>query len=70
VPVPPVVVVDTLGAGDAFHGAYAYFTARGGGTVAERIERSARVAALRCSVIGPRVWLNELSSERNRKWER
>ncbi|MGK2869112.1 MAG: PfkB family carbohydrate kinase, partial [Mycobacterium sp.] len=26
VPVQPVVVVDTLGAGDAFHGAYAYFS--------------------------------------------
>ncbi|OPX10543.1 PfkB family carbohydrate kinase [Mycobacterium sp. AT1] len=64
VPAERVVVVDTLGAGDAFHGAYSYFSTRGAGGVAERIERSARVAALRCSMVGPRAWLSELSSER------
>jgi sugar/nucleoside kinase (ribokinase family) len=67
VPVAPVVVVDTLGAGDAFHGAYAYFSTRAGCAVTERIQRSASVAALRCSVIGPRAWLTELSSEQTRK---
>lgn len=60
VPVPPVAVVDTLGAGDAFHGAYAYYATHVDG-VAERVERSTRVAGLRCSVIGPRAWLSELS---------
>lgn len=63
VPVEPVMVVDTLGAGDAFHGAYAYFSTRIGTDVAERVERSSRVAALRCSVVGPRAWLSELSIE-------
>ena len=63
VPVEPVVVVDTLGAGDAFHGAYAYFSTQPERGVAERIDRSARVAALRCSVVGPRAWLSELPSE-------
>ena len=67
VPAEPVVVVDTLGAGDAFHGAYSYFSTRGEGGIAKRIERSARVAALRCSMVGPRAWLSELSSERIRK---
>lgn len=67
VPAEPVVVVDTLGAGDAFHGAYSYFATRGGGGTAERIERSAHVAALRCSMVGPRAWLSELSSEQIRK---
>ena len=52
-------LVDTLGAGDAFHGAYAYYSTQPG-SLSERIDRSARVAALRCSVIGPRVWLHEL----------
>ncbi|MBN3459374.1 kinase [Mycobacterium sp. DSM 3803] len=69
VPVDQVEVVDTLGAGDAFHGAYAYFTTQPGG-VAERIERSARVAALRCSVVGPRAWLSELPGVQTRKRER
>lgn len=60
VPVQPVVVVDTLGAGDAFHGAYSYFSAQPQSSVGERIDRSARVAALRCSVVGPRAWLSGL----------
>ena len=67
VPVEPVVVVDTLGAGDAFHGAYSYFSTQVGSGVAECIERSTRVAALRCSVVGPRAWLSELPSEQIRR---
>ena len=70
VPVEPVVVVDTLGAGDAFHGAYSYFSTQMTSSVAERIDRSARVAALRCSVVGPRAWLSELHMEKTRKRER
>jgi len=70
VPVQPVVVVDTLGAGDAFHGAYSYFSTQIESSVVERIDRSARVAALRCSVVGPRAWLSELTIEQNRKRER
>jgi sugar/nucleoside kinase (ribokinase family) len=70
VPVEPVVVVDTLGAGDAFHGAYSYFSTQIESSVAERIARSVRVAALRCSVVGPRAWLSELPSQQTRKRER
>jgi sugar/nucleoside kinase (ribokinase family) len=70
VPVEPVTAVDTLGAGDAFHGAYSYFAARIDGGVAERIARSARVAALRCSVVGPRAWLSELPDVQKRKRDR
>lgn len=62
VDVEPVAVVDTLGAGDAFHGAYAYYSTQPG-SLSERIDRSAHVAALRCSVIGPRAWLHELSAD-------
>jgi sugar/nucleoside kinase (ribokinase family) len=65
VPVEPVVVVDTLGAGDAFHGAYAYFSTQAMTGITERIERSAGVAALRCSVVGPRAWLDQLSRDQN-----
>lgn len=70
VSVEPVVVVDTLGAGDAFHGAYSYFSTQRECGVAERIDRSARVAALRCSMVGPRAWLSELPTELTRKRER
>jgi sugar/nucleoside kinase (ribokinase family) len=52
VPVEPAVLVDTLGAGDAFGGAYAYFSTRLDRDVAEGIDRSARLAALTCSVFG------------------
>ncbi len=69
VPVPAVQAVDTLGAGDVFHGAYAYFATRPGG-LEHRIDRSARVAALRCSIVGPRAWLDELPDEHTRKQER
>jgi sugar/nucleoside kinase (ribokinase family) len=65
VAVEPVVVVDTLGAGDAFHGAYSYFATQLENTVGECIDRSARVAALRCSVVGPRAWLSRLPTERH-----
>ena len=58
VPVERVTAVDTLGAGDVFHGAYCHYSDQAG--IVERIERSAQVAALRCSVIGPRAWLREL----------
>jgi sugar/nucleoside kinase (ribokinase family) len=70
VPVDPVVVVDTLGAGDAFHGAYSYFSAQTETSVAERVDRAARVAARRCAVVGPRAWLSELPIEQTRKRER
>ena len=70
VPVEPVVVVDTLGAGDAFHGAYSYFSTQIESSVSERIDRSARVAALRCSVVGPRAWLSELPRNRRESEQR
>lgn len=67
VSVPPVAVVDTLGAGDAFHGAYSYYCTQSASSLTERIDRSARVAALRCSIVGPRAWLDELPTDRKRE---
>lgn len=77
VAVPTVRVVDTLGAGDAFHGAFAYYAARDRATdratgrtgadaaagdelLREHLAAAAGVAALRCSVVGPREWLGLL----------
>lgn len=56
VPVPRADVVDTLGAGDAFHGALAW--ALGSGTpFPGALAEAARVASLRVTVAGPRDWL-------------
>lgn len=62
VDVPAVTAVDTLGAGDVFHGAYAWFSTDGESNLTDRLARSARVAALRCSVVGPRSWIEHVPS--------
>ncbi|GMA26075.1 hypothetical protein GCM10025864_38340 [Luteimicrobium album] len=62
VPVPAVDAVDTLGAGDAFHGALAWALASGAGFVGALAE-AARVASLRVSVAGPRAWLATLGTD-------
>ena len=67
VAVPAVTVVDTLGAGDAFHGAFAWFVVQrpygpDGADLRRALDSAARVAALRCTIAGPRAWLAALSS--------
>jgi sugar/nucleoside kinase (ribokinase family) len=74
VPVPRVQAQDTLGAGDAFHGALAWAlapasrrpaTARPGVVLRERerlvgaLEFAVGVAAVRCETAGPRRWLDD-----------
>ncbi len=54
--VPEVGVVDTLGAGDVFHGGYAFALAQGLG-LERRIAFASEVAATRCAHVGPRSWL-------------
>ncbi len=56
VSVPKTTAVDTLGAGDVFHGAYAYALAQGN-DLEDRIRFANTVAATRCAHIGPRSWL-------------
>ncbi len=55
IPVPSVPVVDTLGAGDVLHGAYAYYRADGC-DAKESLARAAEVAAFRCRFAGSRTW--------------
>ncbi len=62
VAVPAVTAVDTLGAGDALHGAYAFLRTDPGLSVTERLAGAAAVAALRCSIVGPREWLAGVGS--------
>ena len=52
-PAFPVPVVDTTGAGDVFHGAFAYALARGW-PVARGMEFASAVAALSCRALGGR----------------
>jgi sugar/nucleoside kinase (ribokinase family) len=74
VEVPHVHAMDTLGAGDAFHGAVAHELTQlrsaarephdlppDAGTVSAVFGRACRVAALRVTVLGPRAWLGNLA---------
>lgn len=62
---PPVVAADTLGAGDAWHGALAYRVAAPGrvpdvGDLPELVNFANRVAARRVARVGARAWLADL----------
>ncbi|AEG43309.1 PfkB family carbohydrate kinase [Isoptericola variabilis] len=59
VDVPRVEARDTLGAGDAFHGALAAALAAGT-PLPEACDRAARVASTRVAHVGPRGWLAEV----------
>jgi sugar/nucleoside kinase (ribokinase family) len=56
IPIPSVPAVDTLGAGDVLHGAYAFHRAQGC-DVAGAVERAVRVASFRCRFAGSRAWI-------------
>ncbi|QTE29579.1 PfkB family carbohydrate kinase [Pengzhenrongella sicca] len=67
IPVPRIAAVDTLGAGDVFHGAFAWFVIQRpvddeGADLRRALDAAARVAALRCTIAGPRAWLDVLTS--------
>lgn len=56
--VPSIVVgreVDTLAAGDVFHGAFCYFLAKGNNFM-ESLRQAGRVATASCRFMGPRRW--------------
>jgi len=60
---PAVEVVDTAGAGDALHGAYAYAMAvLPSSSVEQRLEFAVHVASLKCRFRGTRTWLPELAA--------
>ncbi|MEO0869794.1 MAG: PfkB family carbohydrate kinase [Cyanobacteria bacterium J06642_11] len=57
--VPQVVVVDTLGAGDIFHGAFCYTWA---GDFAAALTRASQIASLSCQYFGTRAWISQRGS--------
>jgi sugar/nucleoside kinase (ribokinase family) len=69
VPVPHVAAVDTLGAGDAYHGALLHVLAGGAVPVpvaaaVDALAYAAEVAAVRCASFGPRAWLDDPALDR------
>ena len=58
IPVMPIQPVDTLGAGDIFHGAFCHY-------ILERndfhlsLERAGEVASLSCTSLGTRAWIEQ-----------
>lgn len=55
---PSVTAVDTLGAGDAFHGALVAGLLLDGGDLRLAVERAVRVASRRVQHVGARAWLH------------
>lgn len=55
--VPRVEVVDTMGAGDVFHGAYCWHAAQGCGFV-QALGKAAKLAAESCRWRGTRAWMH------------
>ncbi|HEY9887822.1 MAG TPA: PfkB family carbohydrate kinase [Candidatus Obscuribacterales bacterium] len=59
-PVPPLQPMDTLGAGDIFHGAFCYHYAHTGDFLTA-LTAAIPVAALACQSFGTRQWIKEFS---------
>ncbi len=56
VDVPNVEVIDTLGAGDIFHGAFCYYYAQNK-HFTHALEKASKIAAKSCEYRGPRTWM-------------
>jgi sugar/nucleoside kinase (ribokinase family) len=60
--VPKVEVVDTMGAGDIFHGAYCFFASTGRGFI-ESLAEATKVASESCQYAGTREWMKHVPAE-------
>ncbi len=60
--VPQVEVVDTMGAGDIFHGAYCFFASTGRGFI-ESLAEANKVASESCRFAGTREWMKHVPVE-------
>ena len=57
IPAVGVDTIDTLGAGDVFHGAFCYYYANTGNFV-QSLERANQIAANSCKSVGTRSWMS------------
>ena len=62
--VPPIMAVDTLAAGDIFHGAFAKFIIDEDCYYESALLKAASVATRSCEFIGPRKWAEDYNKER------
>lgn len=56
---PAAEAVDTLGAGDIFHGAFCHAFAESGGDFSASLASAAGIASRSCASWGPRAWIAE-----------
>lgn len=57
--VPKIRAVDTLGAGDIFHGAFCYYISQPGYQFREALSAAAHVATISCRYPGTRSWMEK-----------
>jgi sugar/nucleoside kinase (ribokinase family) len=57
VPVANTKTVDTLGAGDIFHGAFCFYTSEPGTSFPAALAKAARIASCSCRYSGTREWM-------------
>jgi sugar/nucleoside kinase (ribokinase family) len=55
--VPKIRAVDTLGAGDIFHGAFCYYISQPGYEFCDALSAAARIASFSCRYAGTRLWM-------------
>ncbi len=60
-PVPVIQPIDTLGAGDIFHGAFCYYIRQA--EFVEALSQSAKIAAGACQYFGTRQWMQVVTHE-------
>ena len=58
VEIPKVNVIDTLGAGDIFHGAFCFYYSQDNQFISS-LKKAAEIAALSCQFRGPRTWMEQ-----------
>ena len=56
IPVPSITVVDTLGAGDIFHGAFCHYILQDN-NFPSALSKAAEIASKSCQFFGTRSWL-------------
>lgn len=64
IPVPQINAVDTLGAGDIFHGAFCHYILRENFT--DALASAAKIASDSCQYFGTRDWMGEGNREEER----